>query len=455
METNMEFELKGNVNYAASIVEIKNIIDLEGCDNIKHTIVMGNSVIISKDCKVGDVGVFFPIECKISEEFLACNNLFDKPEMNRDKTKKGFFSHKGRVRCVKLRGFRSEGFFIPLNSLNYIVDVCDRNIESVEIGTVFDHINGNKVCEKYIVPCKNSGTNKRSETKANKKFDRIIPEIFKFHIDTEQLGRNIHRINPEDICTISRKIHGTSAILAYISVRRELSFIEKLLKKIGVKINEIEYDYIRSSRKVIKNKYINKEVTGGYYGTDIWEVASEELKPFIKKDMTIYFEIAGYISEDKMIQKYYDYGCKPGEHKNFVYRITTTNPDGNVVEWPMLQVSQFCKANGLNAVPLLYYGTAKDLFFDLKSLAETNDDRDKDEWRNKFLEALTNTYLEKMCPDCGDGTNTPDEGIVLRKETLGIDCWKHKSFLFRQHETKQKDAEEVDIEDEQSVEETV
>jgi hypothetical protein len=456
----MKLEIKGNPNYVASIVEIKNIIDLEGCNNIKHTTILGNYVIVSKDCKVGDIGIFFPIECSISKEFLSYNNLFDKPELNNDKTKKGFFSEKGRVRCIKLRGFKSEGVFLPLENLKYlnkssqyigIYDELKWPFVELKVGDEFDHIDGIKICEKYIVPCHNSEADKRSETKANKKFDRIIPEIFKFHIDTAQLGKNLHQIDSENWISITRKMHGTSAIFSYIPCRQQFNFAEKILKLFKFKIEETEYDYIYSSRKVIKNKYVNKEVTGGYYNHDLWQVSCEELKPFIKKDMTIYFEIVGYVEGERFIQKDYNYGCKPGEHKNYIYRITTTNPQGFVVEWSMLQVQQFCKANGLNAVPLLYYGRAKNLFVEFSFLTETKDDRDKDLWRNKFLESLTEKYLEKICEDCGDGKNIPDEGIVLRKESLSIECWKHKSSLFKLRETKLLDTEEVDIEEEQSI----
>jgi len=223
----MKLEIKGNVNYCASIVEIKNIIDLEGCENIKHTIILGNYVIVSKDCKVGDIGVFFPVECTISKEFLAHNNLFDKPEMNNDKTKKGFFSHKGRVRCIKLRGNKSEGVFLPLESFVGLVNRSD--VERFKVGDEFDHINDNKVCEKYIVPCRNSGTDKRSETKANKKFDRIIPTQFRFHIDTPNLGKNLHFVSPNDVVSITRKLHGTSAIVGLIKCRRKYSLLEKII----------------------------------------------------------------------------------------------------------------------------------------------------------------------------------------------------------------------------------
>ena len=46
------------------------------------------------------------------------------------------------------------------------------------------------------------------------------------------------------------------------------------------------YDYIYSSRTVIKNKYYNREANGGFYGVDVWKYAHEVVKPYLQKGMT-------------------------------------------------------------------------------------------------------------------------------------------------------------------------
>jgi hypothetical protein len=99
-----------NNNYCATVVEIKNIIPIDNCDNVVHTNIFGNSIIVSKDVKIGDIGLFFPLETKLSNDFLKCNNLYRKLELNIDQTKKGYFEENGRIRCVKFRGNKSEGF---------------------------------------------------------------------------------------------------------------------------------------------------------------------------------------------------------------------------------------------------------------------------------------------------------------------------------------------------------
>ena len=65
-----------NENYAAYIVEIKQIVPLENCDNVVSTPIFGTSVIVSKNTKVGEIGIYFPVETQLSESYLRNNNLY-------------------------------------------------------------------------------------------------------------------------------------------------------------------------------------------------------------------------------------------------------------------------------------------------------------------------------------------------------------------------------------------
>lgn len=81
-------------------------------------------------------------KCTIDPEFLSFNNLYRKSERNADKNKQGFFEDAGRVRCIKLRGIGSEGFIMPINTLeSFVGDIEDW--ESL-VGTEFDSINNKK-----------------------------------------------------------------------------------------------------------------------------------------------------------------------------------------------------------------------------------------------------------------------------------------------------------------------
>jgi len=436
-----------NSNYCGTIVSLKNIIILDNCDNVVHTNILGNLIIVSKTSKIGDIGIFFPIETKLSDEFLKNNNLYNKSEMNIDNTKKGFFEKNGRIRCQKFRGHKSEGFFIPLNSLDFT-----NHKEELKEGDEFDELNEIKICEKYINR-KNIQSNTSNGNKAKKKlkrFERIISKYFNFHIDTKQLYKSIELLNKEDIIQISSKIHGTSSIASYIPVKRKLSLIEKFLKLFKVKIEETEYDYVYSSRKVIKNSEINPNKQD-FYSEDIWTIAGNELKEYLQKGMTFYFEVVGYLPNGGYIQKDFDYGNEVGKHSNHIYRITYVNDDGKVFEFSSKQVQEFCKLNGLNAVKELYYGKVIDLYNILKvkyveKYVALLGERESDFYHDILLELLKLEYLEKTVEN-NLSCEVPDEGIVIRVEKNDIDSYKLKSFKFMLKETDNLDKEIIDIEE--------
>ena len=250
----MKINKPKNENYAAIVVEIKTIIPLEKCDNVQAAIIMGNQVVISKDVKVGDIGLYFPLECQLSKEYLSNNNLYNKPELNVDSTKKGYFDENGRIRCQRFRGHKSEGLFMPINSINFIKPLLENELN---LNDSFDELNGISICSKYVVKINRTpGQPGSKKTRDTKKYEsKLIENQFKFHVDTSMLYRNLHRIEPDSLISITYKLHGTSGISSYILCKRKLNWLEKLLLKFKVNIKTEEYDYLYSSRKVIKNLY--------------------------------------------------------------------------------------------------------------------------------------------------------------------------------------------------------
>ena len=437
-----------NSNYAATIVEIKTLVPLEKCDFVQAAIIMGNQVIVSKDIKIGDIGLYFPLECQLSHEYVSNNNLYRKKDLNVDKEKAGYFEENRRIRCVKFRGHKSEGLFMPLSSLDFITNI------SLNVGTELDELNNIEICRKYIIQHYQSNPTSKigKKNRIKKKVSKLVDNQFRFHQDTNMLYKNLHMIKPESLISITYKLHGTSGISSRVLCKKHISkidkfkewiwnltyFIPNLFKSTPDQfiLDETEYDYLYSSRKVIKNEELNPN-TKHYYNEDIWKLADEQIKPFLQKGMSAYYEIVGYVPGGAMIQKGYDYGCEPSTFKVYIYRLTYTNPDGKLFEFSAKQVQDFCKKNGLNAVPQLFYGFAKD--FSDERMTEEN-------WQNKLLETLKAKYNEKDCFMCYN--KVPEEGIVIRVEGLDFEAYKLKSNAFYEWETKQLDIGEVDIESE-------
>jgi hypothetical protein len=212
----------------------------------------------------------------------------------------------------------------------------------------------------------------------------------------------------------------------------------------------LEYGEITSSRGVIKNKYINKEVGKGFYKVDIWSEYGKIIYPLLKEGMTLYGEIVGYVTgSTSMIQKGYDYGCKVGENILMPYRITETDAEGNHVDWNVQDVYQWT-INTLNEHPelkgkikpitILYHGRLGDLYPDLDT---------EHHWQESLLERLESDkqrfgmeLLEPMCKN-----KCYREGIVIRIENdEKSEAFKLKSENFCIKERKKYDAGEVDME---------
>lgn len=424
-----------NPNYLAKIHQIQNLRPHPNADRLQITVIDGNSVIVGIHQQIGDWGVYFPVESQIDAEFLSVNNQFDSKDLNKNKEIKGFFGKNGRVRAVALRSAKSEGFWCPVEFLTNWQPNLNLTLEH---DTYFDTVNDTLLVKKYIIPPNPARTRAEAKTgKQKKRESKLIENQFRFHVDTLQFGRNAHRIKDASHVIITQKLHGTGAVFANVLCKRKLTWKDKLAKKLGVQVVESAYDYLYSSRQVIKN---DKEPAGaGWYKVDIWGKAFNEIKWTLEEGITIYAEIVGYIGDTQYIQKGYDYGCKVGQHDTYVYRITQTSPVGHVYEFTWEQIEAYCEKYGLKTVPLLFKGSLAD--FKVVHFPYGNLDDSEG-----LTEALRERYCEKMLPN-----NIPDEGVCLRLEKGAVvDTYKLKSFKFLERESKQLDTGEVDIESQEA-----
>lgn len=422
-------------NYLAKVVILEQIHKHPNADRLQVALIDHQSVIVGMDAKLGDVYIYVPLEAAINKDFLSFTNSFSNSEMNADKSVKGFFDKNGRVRAVKLRGVPSEGYAIPLGTFNQWVnsslEVSIDSLKYLEINKEFDTVNGILFCEKYTPP-RNSRADKSQNTKKTERsFNRIIPSQFHFHVDTPQLKRNLDKIYPDNWITITYKLHGTSAIFANVLVKRKLNLFERVLKAIGIRIEDKEYDFVYSSRRVIKNQYESK-TNQHYYNTDIWGIAGERIRDCLEEGISIYAEIVGQTPDGEWIQKNYDYDLPAKEFEIYVYRITYTSPGGHVYEFDTEQIGRYCYKYGLKMVPILYEGFAEGFL-----PYSTSFHMDYHEWREDFLASLEEDFLELDCSMCVN--KVPAEGIVLTVDSPTFEPYKLKSFRFYEHETKELD----------------
>lgn len=497
----------GKSEYCINVIKVASLIPIEGSDFLAQTFIGDASIVVRKDqVKEGDLLFYASNECQLNEKFLSANNLFEigcyeknsnaaevrelldaaekcEVELSKDctaeqaealrnerdeykskaKAKCGFFSHNGRVRMIRLKRTPSMGYLFSKDEMaKYCPKVKDINMEDY-LNVDFDTVDGELFVKAYVPPVKTQGKRSSRQEKQNnkaKRFNRIIE--WAFHYDTDMLAKNIWKIRPDDTVTISNKLHGTSICVGNIPIRnpKKIAIYKRLWNKIvdtfGICKDSrfidytIDYDVVYSSRGVIKNQYINENVTPGYYKFDIWKEATDIIAPYIDKDMMVYGEICGW-ADKVQIQKGYDYGCKQGEFFLMPYRITTKMKDGSdkKYEWNVDEVKQWTEhliaehpelADKIHPITMFYHGTLAELYPHIK-IAE--------HWHENVLQEMMNDKehfgMEELEPMCTN--KVPREGIVLRIDNDPFaEAFKLKCLAFREREAKAMDKGEVDIE---------
>tara|TARA_R110002020_G_scaffold218979_1_gene426832 strand:+ start:108 stop:1202 length:1095 start_codon:yes stop_codon:yes gene_type:complete len=349
----------------------------------------------------------------------------------------------------------------------------------LEVGTQFTDIGGTEICQKYVSPRNQPGApgskNREGKAKVN------VTPTFKEHVSTDQFARNLHHVTPGSTLIITEKLHGTSCRVANLPVnlkeerhpfRRFLDKVANALIKGSLKDNHPtywNYRHIVGSRRVVKQAG-GKEVEqkASYYASDVWSASAERFKGKLLKGETAYYEIVGYTpdgasimasqgneklkkfmskSEYKaFIEKYGDtthftYGVTASEGNNpgygvYVYRMTTTNEDGESVDYSWDQVKMRCEQMDVDHVP------------EVDRLRISNNDAEDVRGEIEFAASLVDQYAE------ADSELFPQqlrEGVVVRidGESMTPKFLKQKAYLFKVLEGIIKDSDVADIEEEQ------
>lgn len=251
----MKFSEPQNANYAATVVRLRTLTKLENADRLQGVPFFGLQAITDLGAKEGDLGLFFQAETQLSFEYAYNNNMHSHSnktsmgittQLNKDSDARGYLGDNRRVRAIRLRGHRSDALYMPISSLSYL-GVTEADFKE---GDTFDKIGEHEICRKYVIPTRGSqGANRQQ----SKKPSRVDPRVFPEHFETRQFLRVQETLNPNALCVITQKLHGTSVRIGNVPVKRNISWKERLARKVGVRILETEYGMVFGSRKVIKD----------------------------------------------------------------------------------------------------------------------------------------------------------------------------------------------------------
>ncbi len=352
------------MSYAAIVAPISALRPIAKADRLLVASVLGYNIVVGTDAKVGDRGVLFPTDGLLSDDHCRANELYPILDGEGKRIGGGFFDRaKPRVRSQRFRGEKSEGFWQPLSAFEW----TGVNLGDLKDGDQFTELNGLKVCEKYETPATKCAAlqGKKINTRRETVWFRKQPDVTQFRFVSDSL------FAPGSTVYLTEKVHGTSQRTGLV-----LDNVDLPLWKRGVnRLFRSEVFPKRSYRLLngSKNVILEKTAGVGYYGTNDfrYEVIADWADKIYKGEV-LYYEIVGDVAQGQPIMPpcpipdelrelkkqygtamYYRYGCKPGERRIFVYRITRTNEDGIVTELSWNQVLGRCAELGLTTVPMV------------------------------------------------------------------------------------------------------
>ncbi len=212
-------QIESGANYKATVVRITNLRPHTNADKLICTNIFGNNVIVGKDTQIGDLGVYFVVESQLSEEFSKANDLIRRKDEN-GKAAGGMLEANRRIKCISLRGEKSMGLWMPIECMNRLFS-NGKALDTWNEGYEFDEYLKVPICQKYVPKTNNSNKEMSGKKARQPRESKIIPNQFRFHGNTSHLGKNTHKIAPNDLIVITWKMHGTSAIVSNCLVKRK------------------------------------------------------------------------------------------------------------------------------------------------------------------------------------------------------------------------------------------
>lgn len=422
--------------YCAYITTIKGLRKHTNADRLQCVEVFGQNVIVDLNYYEGQKVVFFPSDGQLSLEYATDNNLVRVKDENGNNIGGYMDPEKRNVTAIRLRGEKSEGLVLPIETLSKYTDVS-----KLKDGDQITVLDGHEICQKYIPRGKrnNHPVETGSKKKKKKSKESVSYPFFEEHKDTAQLAYNMSAFRPGDTIYITRKLHGTSArTMKTVKITKKSNKLRRFLH-MEPKITR-EVSVVSGSRRVVlKDMNANDE----YYSDNGFRRKYHDLlKENLPEGFEVFYEIVGYVNETtpimgsvsnkgvkekEFVKKFGDtttfsYGCKPGESDMYVYRMTATTADGTVVELPWETVKVWCDKLGVKHVP------------DLEKFIYTTPED---------LKERANKHLSNMPADEIGKTHVA-EGVVVRIDNRStFTAYKDKVFEFKVIEGIAKDTSDV------------
>ena len=450
--------------YKAYVTILTNVRKHPNADRLLLADCFGNTVCVSTDYSENQLGVYFPTDGQLSVKFAEKNNLVRKKDDAGNNIGGYMDPDKRNVTAIRLRGEKSDGLFLPISCLNYCYAHGDASIE-LRAGDVIDGlVNGHEICCKYI-PRSNARVGRVTEGNRTRKKSVPTAPLFKEHVDTEQLAYNLGAFKPGDYIEITLKMHGTSQRTAHMPVLKgyKRTLWDRIRRREGTPV--YEDGYVSGTRRVVLENY-----EGGFYGNNAFrEQHSKIFEGKLWKGETVYYEVVGFttsgapimstasnskLQDKEFIKQYgketvFSYGCEPHadvfetdpahdkpQSDIYVYRMTMTNEDGEVVEYTPDFMRYRCEQMAVKTVPVFWRGFIPE-YEDIMYVDKNENDM-PDEGEVTYTKPIdAGAWVMKLAEQFYDGPDPVGkthvrEGVVVRIiNRPKFAAYKHKNFSFK------------------------
>ena len=470
--------------YCGYVTTLKNVRPHSNADRMKLADCFGNTICVGIDAAEGEIGVYFPTDGQLSVEYCAQNDLVRRKDENGNPAGGYLDPDKRNIRAIKLRGEKSDGLFMPLSSFAY----TGANPDEWTVGTPITVVNGHEICQKYIPYKANKSVAGGAGARVKRRAKRSVAPLFYEHKDTEQLAYNLTAFKPGDEIEITLKMHGTSQRTAHTKVLTgfKRTIWDKLLRREGTPI--YDWGYVTGTRRVVLDDF-----DGGFYGSNEFRKQHADFfEGKLWKGETVYYEVVGFTHtgvpimasadnkkiNDKEFAKMYgketvfSYGCHPAnalwrsadgeiaflervpQSDIYVYRMTMTNEDGEVVEYTPDFMRYRCELMGVKTVPVYaraILNTNGSALMFVDACGEYHlCPKDEEAHIGEAVKTLAEKFYDGPDPI---GKTHVREGVVVRiLNRPTFTAYKHKNFSFKVLEGLIKDtAETPDMEEAQEV----
>lgn len=131
--------------YCAYITTLKGLRKHSNADRLQCVEVFGQNVIVDLSYQEGQKVIFFPSDGQLSLEYATDNNLVRKKDENGNNIGGYMDAEKRNVTAIRLRGEKSEGLVLPIETLAKYTD-----ISKLKDGDQITVLGGHEICQKYI-----------------------------------------------------------------------------------------------------------------------------------------------------------------------------------------------------------------------------------------------------------------------------------------------------------------